>query len=338
MSLIDIANKTIARATYKDSLIKKGFSTADIMVDVMDCYKQSNYQVKDFAPYLKGKTLTQTCSNVWHFVKNNIRYVEDPEGYQWVRTPARLWADGEGDCKSFTVMVASLLHHCGIDGVIRFASYSKTDEIPTHVYVVVPTNNGLIIVDPVYYHYNAEKPYQHKYDYSMSSLMRLSGIPQQSILAGIGCQCSNVLSKYPAQRQPQIAGWGFLKRLWNAFVDTVTVDIKLVATAFGFENTLQSILKPVKFDYESRQASTGKEQAVVEAFKIYVLEQTGRTVEDIANEIDLCEGEDCGPVDTGNGTGNGGSGTGTGTNTPPKKAGFPWWLLLLGGGAYAISK
>ena len=191
-----IANNAIPSPSGKKSFINKNFDTADIMKLVLNCYKQHNSQLSSFSNSLRGNTTEETCYNVWKFIKDHIRYQVDKGGDQYVQTPAALWQSKVGDCKSFAVFAASILHNLGIDGVIRFVSYDVKDKIPKHVYVVV---NG-IVIDPTPYgktvYWNTEFNPKHIYDYSMSELAMISGIrrgskPQRRIagsgMYSIGC-------------------------------------------------------------------------------------------------------------------------------------------------------
>lgn len=166
----------IEAANNKTKVKYANGNTGNIIQEVIDCYKSSHQQVKDFAPQLQGSTIQDTCNNVWNFIKYNITYKIDPPGVQWIRTPARLWKDKEGDCKSFSVMAASLLSSLGITPTIRFVSYNPQDATPTHVYVVVKQNGKEIIVDAVYTAFNKQKKYFFKQDYIMPQIARLSGI------------------------------------------------------------------------------------------------------------------------------------------------------------------
>lgn len=169
----------IAAANGKQKIKYQYGNTNDIVQEVIDCYKDTNNQVKEFAPQLKGKNTIETCSNVWHFIKHNIAYKIDPAGVQWIKTPARLWKDRVGDCKSFSVMAASLLAQNGITPTLRFTSYSNSN-IPTHVYVVIKQGKKEIIVDAVYSSFNQQQPYTYKKDYTMAEISRLSGLENNS--------------------------------------------------------------------------------------------------------------------------------------------------------------
>ena len=46
-------------------------------------------QTKNLASILKGKSVYETCSNIWHFVYQHINYKKDEDGYEQIRSPAR---------------------------------------------------------------------------------------------------------------------------------------------------------------------------------------------------------------------------------------------------------
>lgn len=166
----------IPGADYRSSVKYAKGNTANIITEVLNCFKDGKQQLKDFAPQLRGSTLKKTCNNIWDFIHDNIRYQEDPGGKQWVREPARLWADGVGDCKSFSVFALSCCYCLGINAMFRFVSFSEINPDPTHVYVVVPGKQGdEIIIDAVVSRFNYQKPFTYKIDY-MTEISRLSGV------------------------------------------------------------------------------------------------------------------------------------------------------------------
>src|SRR5437773_1744391 len=46
---------------------------------------------KNIARLLKGRSVQETCSNIWHFVYGHINYKKDQEGYEQIRSPTRTW-------------------------------------------------------------------------------------------------------------------------------------------------------------------------------------------------------------------------------------------------------
>ena len=175
------ADTYISRANYNSALKVQDGTTENIMEVVLDCFVNKNGQVKRFAPSLKAATQKETCNNVWKFLKKNVRYKEDPPGEQWIKEPARVWADKVCDCKSYSVFAASCLYHLGLQPVFRFVSFTR-DKTPTHVYIIVNAGNKEIIIDCVLPGFNQEKPYTHKYDYEMTQISQLSGVTLPTVM------------------------------------------------------------------------------------------------------------------------------------------------------------
>lgn len=158
------------KANYKNTIKKLSGNTSDIVSVVMETYNKDWQQVRETAKQLRGVDIPvrQICKNIFDYVIANVRYKEDPAGVQWVKTPARLIADGVGDCKSMSIFTASCLRSLGIEHFFRFVSFTKRKEA-THVYVVALDENGReIIIDPVVrpVQFNKEEPYTYKWDLS----------------------------------------------------------------------------------------------------------------------------------------------------------------------------
>ncbi len=172
----------IAQAEHKDTIINRQGKTKDIMQAVVYCYNSDYSQVQELADNLPGNDTLSRCRAVFDFVDKNIKYQIDPLQKQWIRTPARLWSDGEGDCKSFSIFICSCLRCMGIPHLFRFAAYEGNSD-PTHVYAVAIDESGKeIIVDPVYRDengkavFNKECPYTKKIDMKgTTEISRLSG-------------------------------------------------------------------------------------------------------------------------------------------------------------------
>ena len=186
-----LANELIPKSDNKNLPTIPNGSTQDIINEVLNVYSLCKNDLQEFAPVLAGTTLQETCSNIWHFIKKNIRYKEDPNGVQWIKTPARIWKDKICDCKGYSIFTACLLHALKIKGSFRFVSYEKNDKNVTHVYVIVPGSTP-IIIDCVMPEFNYEKPFQYKTDYSMTQISRLSGIGCPGNNA-CGCSTNNTV-------------------------------------------------------------------------------------------------------------------------------------------------
>ncbi|MBI5539031.1 MAG: hypothetical protein HY951_03165, partial [Bacteroidia bacterium] len=142
---------------------------------------------KKIAPYLKGKTLEETCRNIWNFLYNHIQYKLDKRGLEQLRRPCRSWTERSTgiDCDCFSIFVSSILTNLQIPHKFRITKYDS--EVYQHVYVVVPKENGQgeYIIDCVLSRFNHEKPFTKNKDFTMS----LNGI-NVAVLSGI---TSNVM-------------------------------------------------------------------------------------------------------------------------------------------------
>ncbi len=161
----------------RNTIKKRRGTTKDIINEVLNTYQDTWHTTAELAESLRRDTELDTCKAVFDFIVENVNYNEDPDGVQWIRTPARLLHDGEGDCKSMAILSASLLNNLGIPCFFRFVSFSKNNQI-THVYTV--TESG-IIIDPVeringqpVFNYASE--YTYKKDMNTTQISRLSGI------------------------------------------------------------------------------------------------------------------------------------------------------------------
>jgi hypothetical protein len=160
---------------------KKNADTNDIIREILEANSERlELQVlefsKQFSPTYEG------LRKLWHWVKDNIYYKEDPDGVQWIREPARLYSDDEGDCKSFTVFITAVLKNLGLNYTIRFVTYDSRSRMVTHVYPIAYLNNGqVVIMDAVWTRFDSQKePFYLKKDYNFMEISRLSGIGASS--------------------------------------------------------------------------------------------------------------------------------------------------------------
>ena len=164
---------------FKNTVIKKNGNTGDIIAAVLEADGKSKAQTAELSKQFERSP--EGLQKIWNYVKYNFRYVEDPNGQQWIKSPERLFFEREGDCKSFTIFVNSILQNLKIDYTTRFISQNQ-DKDATHVYTVATLNGKNYIIDTVYNEFNKEPRYTYKYDYknknSMTKISYLNGIQQ----------------------------------------------------------------------------------------------------------------------------------------------------------------
>ena len=120
--------------------------------DIITCWRESYEKFKDQPNELVkslqgigGYSTEDVCQEIFGYMVNNTRYQLDRDGEQLIKSPARLLADGCGDCKSYTMFIASCLHCCGIPCKVRFVNFDGGEQY-THVYPVAIDERGNEIV------------------------------------------------------------------------------------------------------------------------------------------------------------------------------------------------
>lgn len=180
----DFANRFIAPPKKYRILVKKNYNTQDIINAIVSSDKEGSEKcVERFAKNLHYSSLADLGKQLFDFLYNNVRYIEDPGGSQFVKTPSELWWGGYGDCKSFSLFIGSVLKALKIPYSYRFVSYSNRP-VYTHVYVIMHGPGKDYIIDVVYKKFNKdkdfneEKKYTYKKDYRMPGLYKIGKVGQ----------------------------------------------------------------------------------------------------------------------------------------------------------------
>src|SRR3990167_6490624 len=88
---------------------------------------------------------------IYYFVKQRVRYMNDPDGVELLKAPLKTLETRSGDCDDIATLLATMLMSAG--KAVRFAvgSFSSDRGRPvwSHVYVEVLTPHGVIVIDPV---------------------------------------------------------------------------------------------------------------------------------------------------------------------------------------------
>jgi hypothetical protein len=149
---------------------------SDIITGILTTHAQYANQYDKIAPYFIGSNNYQTGANIWHFLKNNVRYKVEPESMQMLKAPAAIVTEiinnrvNTSDCKNmslFTGGILAAINRAGgrINWCYRFGSYKFLDKMPQHVFCVInPDTNKEIWVDAVLPTYNNKKAYYYKID------------------------------------------------------------------------------------------------------------------------------------------------------------------------------
>lgn len=153
-------------------------------------------QTRQISQILKGRTLYETCSNIWHFVYQHINYKKDQEGYEQIRSPSRAWHDRKTgvDCDCYSVFISSILTNLFIPHILRITKYHR--DYFQHIYPVVPFQGKYITIDCVTDKFDYEVPFSEKKDYPME-LQYLNGFDGD----GMG-ELGRIFKKKMAKKSP----------------------------------------------------------------------------------------------------------------------------------------
>lgn len=171
------------KANLTEKTIKRKATLSDTVRFIPKVVEETQWQTEKISKELKGKSVYETCRNIWEFIYGHVRYHKDEAGTEQIRSPARLWHDRfRGvDCDCYTVTICTMLLNCGINQnkiVLRITKY-KQDHFQ-HIYPIVLVGNGkYITLDCVVDQFDYEEPYSEKQDTKMD-LQYLDGLEQEN--------------------------------------------------------------------------------------------------------------------------------------------------------------
>lgn len=245
--------QVVGKAINTKILLNKSGNTSDIIDGMIIGDSKAAPYTSELAQKLVASTIIQTCKNIWEFVKENITYKEDPDGFQFIQSPGYLfWGKngkgGTGDCKSMSIFCASILQNLGIKYAYRFISQTAGNDLH-HVFVVLPDERGKeIILDCVDTDFNRPRHYARTQDIR----------PKSAKLAGLGDGKLNVNTPYkedgidgmmdgavfPYQYLPNLPNMPVLSKQYSNFGDYINEAApKIVSRAKNLRDALFAELK-----------------------------------------------------------------------------------------------
>jgi hypothetical protein len=203
-----ILNKLPPFYNRRDILVNDQ-DVSDIITGILTTHAQYANQYDKIAPYFIGSNNYQTGANIWHFLKNNVRYKVEPESMQMLKAPAAIVTEiinsrvNTSDCKNmslFTGGILAAINRAGgrINWCYRFGSYKFLDKMPQHVFCVInPDTNKEIWIDAVLPTYNNKKQYYYKIDKTPKNmaLISLAGTDDENIIGGKKRQAKRAAKK-----------------------------------------------------------------------------------------------------------------------------------------------
>lgn len=132
-----------------------GFGLTDTKKLISETCRAHWKDCKKIAEHLKGDSLLQSCFNLWHWLRFNIRYEYDKEGREEIRTPLRVWQDrARGvDCDCLSVFSWCVLRCMGYDPVFELVAFKNRPQF-SHIFI----NCDGVVVDRVWFVFNSRPP------------------------------------------------------------------------------------------------------------------------------------------------------------------------------------
>jgi hypothetical protein len=142
-------------ATANNSTTLAGSGLNDTIQLIADTCRRNYKDCAKIAAHLKGDCKLQSAFNLWHWMRNNIKYEYDTEGKEEVRTPLRTWQDRKRgvDCDCLSVFAWCTLYNMGYNPMFELAAFNGKDNY-SHIYL----NLDGIIIDRVWYIFNSRPP------------------------------------------------------------------------------------------------------------------------------------------------------------------------------------
>lgn len=138
-------------------------SAQDIAGAVLMADKNNVQYDKYLNQYFNTGNKLQSLELAYNWVISKIHYNAE-RTTQTVKTIPRILADKEGDCKHFSILMASIARSLGFPYKFRLTSYTSSID-PTHIYILVKYSGKWIPVDATYKAFGIEKTFTHGYDY-----------------------------------------------------------------------------------------------------------------------------------------------------------------------------
>jgi len=170
----------IAPSPGKTLVLHDDGEVQDIIRAILQADRKAKPFTVQFAWKIRRNSQRASLRTLWRFVRENIEYRRDWPGHEVVKSPARTWEDGYGDCKSMSVFIGSVLQNLGIPYVYRVVFFDPQRPEQGHIYPVATVKGKEIILDAVHTRFDEEVPYWKKTDYNPRAVA-LAGIP-----AGVG--------------------------------------------------------------------------------------------------------------------------------------------------------
>lgn len=193
----------------KWELVKRKQSVKDIMNQIFASHEEYADQYDKICTDFVGSSNVQTLVNLFDFLKENVKYEEEPEEEQVIKSPTAIIETGVGDCKTYASFIGGVLDALkrrGADIEFNYVFAGYESKSLGHVFVEAIVDCSEYWIDPVLSVFDTRTPspsFIKKYTRDMS-LYKLSGVEEQDSPNGMGATLESCVIPYESMDQ-QIA-------------------------------------------------------------------------------------------------------------------------------------
>lgn len=135
---------------YEDKIVFYDVKPQDTAKFIRRIAREYKKDTSVLAKALKGESVKHTIENIWNFVAEHIKYVQDASDKEQVRRPLRTLYDQKGDCDCYATLIASICENLDYSYTIRIAEYDNKGYYQ-HVYCIIEGYVCDPVVDRCFY-------------------------------------------------------------------------------------------------------------------------------------------------------------------------------------------
>jgi hypothetical protein len=170
--------KALAGTQENPVLLVDDQNVKDIMKGLKAKHKQCTADYDRIVKYFPQDDIEELSYALWSFLRENLKYFEEPVSLQEVRSPITILKDGYSDCKCYALFIAGILdakkrQGWDIDWVFRFTPTIFYKTSIGHVFVVVNPDTDDIWIDPVLSSFDEHNFYLIKVDEEVNTIAGL---------------------------------------------------------------------------------------------------------------------------------------------------------------------
>lgn len=181
----------LPESKLKKTAISRRQDVPKIMNEVVESHKVFAKDYDKIAEKFWAGSVYKTAVKLFNFCKSEMIYQAESDKRQTSRSPAAILKTAKTwgvDCKHYAGFIGGVLDALKRQGypinwAYRFVSYSPTDPMPEHVFIILQDGQSIIFVDPVLPGLDQRTPiYYYKTDKFVNmALNRINGFQGASI-------------------------------------------------------------------------------------------------------------------------------------------------------------